>query len=97
MIHYTCDCCKRELEADELRYVVRMEVFAALDPAADEELEDDRDHLQEIQDVLARTDVDDADSLYEQRRYDLCPLCRKRFLQHPLGREFSKQLDFSAN
>jgi len=97
MIHYTCDCCKRELAADELRYVVRMEVFAALDPAAEEELEDDRDHLQEIQDVLARTDVDDADTLYEQRRYDLCPTCRKRFMQHPLGREFSKQLDFSAN
>ena len=45
MIHYTCDLCKRELDCeDSLRYVVKMEVYAAFDPSALDEAEDDRDH-----------------------------------------------------
>ena len=33
MIHYSCDCCKRIIDLqEELRYVVRMEVYAAMDP-----------------------------------------------------------------
>ncbi len=46
MIHYSCDCCKRELAPEDLRYVVKMEVYAAFDPNALEEAADDRDHLQ---------------------------------------------------
>jgi hypothetical protein len=30
-------------------------------------------------------------------RFDLCPECRKKFLKNPLGREHSKQFDFSKN
>ena len=57
MIHHSCDCCKRALEADDLRYVVKMEVYAAFDPAATDELDDDRDHLQEIQEILQHSPV----------------------------------------
>jgi hypothetical protein len=58
MVHYTCDCCKRPIDPDrELRYVVRVEVYASLDPV-EEELDDDRDYLQEIQDILEQ--IDDA-------------------------------------
>jgi hypothetical protein len=101
MIHYSCDCCKRRLNPDDLRYVVKMEVYAAFDPDAKDELEDDRDHLLEIQEILQRCE-DAADpqigsDVYEQLRFDLCPECRKKFLKHPLGRELSKQLDFSKN
>jgi len=100
MIHYSCDCCKRELDAEDLRYVVKMEVFAACDPAA-EDLDDDRDHLQEIQEILQRSgDLSDpqiGEEVYEQLRFDLCPECRKKFLKNPLGRELSKQFDFSKN
>jgi hypothetical protein len=35
--------------------------------------------------------------VYEQLRFDLCPECRKKFLKNPLGREYSKQFDFSKN
>ena len=35
MIRYICDLCRRELQAEEdLRYVVKIEVYAAFDPAA---------------------------------------------------------------
>jgi hypothetical protein len=100
MIKYCCDLCKREIDPeDELRYVVKMEVYAALDPLALEE--DDRDHLQEIQDVLERAEDLESDQIgddvYQQLRFDLCPECRRKFLKNPLGRESTKVLNFSEN
>ena len=101
MIHYSCDCCKRVLDPEDLRYVVKMEVYAAFDPSAMDELDDDRDHLQEIQEILQRSD--DANDpqishdVYEQLRFDLCIECRKKFVKNPLGREHPKQFDFSKN
>ena len=102
MIRYSCDLCKRELSPEsDLRYVVKMEVYAALDPALTEEADDDRDHLQEIQDILER--LDDAendqigDDVYQQMRFDLCPQCRRKFAKNPLGREVVKIFGFSNN
>lgn len=99
MIHFSCDLCKRPLDPeDDLRYVVKMEVFAAFDPV---EIDDDRDNLQEIQDILER--MDDAqderieDDVYQQMRFDLCPDCRKRFVKNPLGRKQAEKLHFSNN
>ncbi len=103
MIHYSCDLCKRLIDAeDDLRYVVKMEVYAALDPAVESDPgSDDHDHLQEMQDILQRMDETGSDSVgedvYQQLRFDLCPECRKKFVKNPLGREFAKQFDFSKN
>ncbi len=100
MIHYMCDCCKRVLESDYLCYVVKMEVYAALDLPSAYDLEDDRDYLQEIQDILASSeDANDpriSDDVYEHLRFDLCPDCRKKFTKNPLGRGH-KQFNFSKN
>ena len=102
MIHHSCDSCKQIIDPREnLRYVVRMEVYAAMEPVENEDSDDDRDHLAEIQDILEC--VDDADSdrigddVYQQLRFDLCPECRKKFLSNPIVREPSKQLNFSEN
>ena len=86
MIRYSCDLCKRDLDPeDDLRYVVKIEVYAAFDPTATSEDENDRDHLQEIQDILeCLEDADDnqiGDDVYQQLRFDLCPECRKKFLK----------------
>jgi len=102
MIRYSCDLCKRDLDPEEdLRYVVKVEVYAAFDPAASGDEDDDRDHLQEIQDVLERMeDVENdqiGEDVYQQLRFDLCPECRKKFLKNPLGREVVKAFGFSDN
>jgi hypothetical protein len=102
MIRYSCDLCKRELDSEvDLRYVVKIEVYAAYDPEATSEDENDRDHLQEIQDILeCLEDADDdqiGNDVYQQMRFDLCPECRKKFLQNPLGRETAKAFGFSSN
>ncbi len=102
MIHYCCDVCQRTIDSEnELRYVVRMEVYAAMDASADREDAGDRDHLEEIQDILQRVEDDESDRIdndvYQQLRFDLCPECRVRFLKNPLARETIKQFHFSPN
>ena len=102
MIRYYCDLCKRDLDPErDLRYVVKVEVYAAFDPTVADDEDDDRDHLQEIQDILER--LGDAESeqvgddVYKELRFDLCPECRRKFVKNPLGRETAKVLDFSEN
>jgi len=102
MIRYSCDLCKRAIDPQEdLRYVIKMEVYAAFDPIASLEDEDDRDHLQEIQDILERLEESEddriGDDVYQQLRFDLCPECRKKFIENPLGREVAKVFGFSDN
>jgi hypothetical protein len=102
MIRYCCDLCHRELDPEEdLRYVVKMEVYAAFDPMVADEESDERNHLQEIQDILEQLEEDDSDQIgadvYRQLRFDLCPECHKKFVKNPLGRETAKLFNFSQN
>jgi hypothetical protein len=99
MIQYSCDLCKRPLDPqDDLRYVVKVEVYAAFDPV---EMDDDTDNLQEIHEILERIEDVASDEIgedvYQQLRFDLCPECRKKFLKNPLGRKLVEQFDFSQN
>lgn len=102
MIHHTCDRCKRVLDPEEdLRYVVKMEMFAAMEPLDVDEIEDDRDHLLEIHEMLERMEDSESeligDDVYQKKRFDLCSDCYKEFAKSPLGREPARQLDFSQN
>jgi len=99
MIHFTCDCCKRLIDLEqEVRYVVRMEVFAAAD-ASDIDADSDRDYLQEIEDMLTHDAAENEldQDVYQQVRFDLCGDCRERFISNPLGRGAAVELGFSNN
>ena len=84
-----------------MRYVVRMEVEAVMDPIHGEDLQDDRDHLLEIDEILERVDASESDAIgddiYQKRRYDLCPQCFRNFNLNPLGRERRATVGFSQN
>jgi hypothetical protein len=104
MIHYSCDLCHRPLEASDLRYVVRIEMYPALDPPEEEEWDDDRDYLSEIhesleQDFAPAGEAQEEECLdaYRELHFDLCARCRKKFARDPLGRDLLKQLQFSKN
>jgi hypothetical protein len=102
MIHYTCDRCKRVIDPEqELRYIVRMEIEAVMDPMHEQEVADDRDHLLEIDEILERVDADEcpaiAEEVYQKRRYDLCPQCCRKVSANPLARERKVSLGFSHN
>lgn len=101
MIHYTCDYCKRPLETEhELRYVVRMEVYAAMDESEDTP-DLDADQLQDVEDMLeGLSEANDEEfeaAIYKQLRFDLCSECRERFMRDPIGRQISTHFDFSEN
>jgi hypothetical protein len=103
MIHFVCDVCKCEISPEQdLRYVVRMEVYAALDDGPGG-IDEDRDHLEEIHEILERSDDNDlgnqqlGEHVYQQLRFDLCSECRKKFIRDPLGRRIVGHLDFSKN
>jgi len=101
MIHYTCDRCKRVLGPNELRYVVRLEVQAALDAGEDDDESEDRDYLLELNENLERSeDLNDelvGDEIYQRQRHDLCRSCFEKFVRDPLGTDPAKQLNFSKN
>jgi len=102
MIHYTCDRCKRVIDSEqELRYIVRMEIEASMDPVHEHEVADDRDHLMEIDEILDRVEAEESDAIcddvYHKRRYDLCPQCYRKFAANPLARERKASVGFSHN
>lgn len=100
MIHFSCDRCKRVLDPeDDVRYVVRLEIYAAFDPVDVDEVEDDRDHLVEIQEMLEQIDDETAclDEASQKQRFDLCSDCYKEYIRNPVGRETVAHLDFSQN
>lgn len=100
MIHFSCDLCKGELDPNhDVAYVVRMEVYPA--PSEARRVDDDRDHLEDVQEILERFEEFDADGRlpendsYQTRRFELCSECCRRFLKEPLGRRHAPQFDFS--
>ena len=102
MIHYSCDRCKRVLDPEEdLRYVVKIEVQAVMEPLEFDEVEDDRDHLVEIQEILERLEDGESDAIgddvYQKRRFDLCAECFRHYIQNPIGREATAHFGFSQN
>ncbi|MFK7769783.1 MAG: hypothetical protein AB8B55_21425 [Mariniblastus sp.] len=102
MIHYSCDRCKRSIQPDEeLRFSVNIEIQVNLDPS-DFEAEEDRDHLEELNEILGRLDDTDRDeisqSAYQKRHFDLCSDCHREYVQNPLALDASvKHGFFSKN
>ena len=101
MIHYSCDRCRRSLHMDEeIRYSVSIEIQVALD-STEFEMGDDRDHLNELQEILERLDETEKEEIsrfaYQRRRFDLCSNCHREYLKNPLGMDTTANLGFSEN
>lgn len=102
MIHYSCDRCKRMIDAThEVRHVVKIETQAVVEPLVTDESEDDRDHLAEIHEMLESMDLDDEqldmDEEHRKLSYDLCSDCYRKYIQDPLGTEVPLHVGFSHN
>ena len=103
MLHVTCDLCGKELSpGEDHHFVVRMEVFAAHDPAKITEADLDDDHLEAVSELIR--DIEDGnieagstEPSYRRFRYDLCPECHKKFVRDPLSKDAAQKFDFSEN
>ena len=100
MLHISCDLCRKEISSESnFRYIVKMEVFAAHDPAEITEEDLDEDHMEAISQLLRDDSGDDLEVAAPRKnfRYDFCPECHQKFLRDPLGREGVQKFDFSKN
>src|SRR4051812_6757655 len=92
MMHFTCDVCGKELRAkNDARFVVKIETYAAHDPAALTEEDLDEDHMEAIGELLR--DMEESQESFElpparqDFRFDLCPDCHHKFAHDPLGKD----------
>ena len=103
MLHFSCDICGKDLTADAApRFVVKMEAFAATDPAQLTDEDMDADHIEEMAQLLNAIEdgLEDAPELLptcQKLRFDLCPECYRKFVKDPLGRDAANRFDFSKN
>ena len=92
MSGFVCDRCGKPLLVDEdVRYVLKMEVFAAYDPmeVTSEDLAGDhRKAIAELLEKMKEMDAEEAeDGIYKRMEFDLCQACQREFLKNPLGKE----------
>lgn len=102
MQHFSCDICGKDLTCESSRFVVKMDAHAATDPArlTDDDLE--ADHIEEMAQLLSEIEDGETDApellpACRQMRFDLCPMCYRKFVKDPLGREAASRLNFSEN
>jgi hypothetical protein len=101
MHHYTCDLCQRRLDPEnDGSYVVRMEVSLA-ENCKNVPIDDDRDHLEEFNEILERYEEfeDDGpilgDNNFLKKEFHLCSRCGKTFMQAPLGKQLPQRFELS--
>lgn len=107
MRHFTCDLCGRDLSATAAeRFVVKLEVVPAFAPAELTEADLDVDPVSAMADLLAELEdsceypVLPAAPAGHKAEYDLCPVCRPKFVADPFnrdGRDGRRKLRFSTN
>ena len=96
MIKYVCDICgKPLLEEDDVRYVVKIEVYSAYESSD----ADDYDEADAVEEILGGPeDPEQADDDgFVSFRFDLCPDCHKRYLEDPLFKKTHRRIGFSDN
>lgn len=88
MLNRVCDRCGQPLEEGALRYVARIQVYAAYDPLqiTFEDLEED--HEAKIRQILEACQNMSEEELmrdvYVEFSFDLCPPCQKAYIKDPL-------------
>ena len=84
-----CDGCGAGLLIEsDVRYLVKIEVYAAYDPLEITREDLARDHRQEMARLLESMSRQDPQELQDQVhrsfQFDLCPSCQRRYLEDPL-------------
>ena len=94
MITHICDRCGRPLEQGQLRYIAKIEVFAAADPleiTLDDLLRDTRRELDEaLEECEKLTEEELMRDVYVQFQFDLCRSCQKSYVTDPMSVAISR-------
>jgi len=89
MITHICDRCGRPLEQGQLRYIAKIEVFAAADPlviSLDDLLRDTRREMDDaLEECEKLTEEELMRDVYVQFQFDLCRSCQKSYVADPMS------------
>ena len=87
-MHRFCDRCGQEIIAGSLRYVARIQVFAAYDPLEITFEDLTRDYSDEIRKIAEQckefTEAELMRDVYVDFEFDLCLACQKAYVKDPL-------------
>jgi len=96
--YYTCDMCGARIEPVELRYVLKMNLFAAYDTMKIEPSDLERDYEEEIHKLIEKMEgmnpKELEEDVFKQLVFDLCRNCQQKFLKNPLGPSGKTAEDF---
>lgn len=89
MITRICDKCGQPIEEGALRYVAKIQVYAAYDPLNITFEDLAQDHTEEIKKIAEQcrelTEEELMRDVYVEFTFDLCPTCQKAFIADPLS------------
>ena len=89
MKYYSCDMCGARIETSELRYVLKMNIFAAYDTMKLELSDLEKDYSDEIQNLIEKmkemSPKELEEDVFKELKFDLCRKCQQKFLKSPLG------------
>ncbi len=88
MVNRICDRCGKAIQKNELRYVAKIQVYAAYDPLEITFSDLMRDHTGEINQLLQQceglTEEELMRDVHVQFQFDLCRACQKAYVAAPL-------------
>ena len=89
MKSYRCDLCGAELTSKDLRYIVKINIYAAYDTleiSLEDLLKDHQEEMKELLEKLSQCDPKKLeDDVFKHFNFDLCRSCQQKFIQDPLG------------
>lgn len=93
MITHICDRCGRPMEQAELRYIAKIQVYAAPTPITitpEDLLTDQKRKIKDLQEQCERMTEDELmRDVHVEFQYDLCRRCQKTFITNPLAGQSS--------
>ena len=83
-----CNRCGELIEEGALRYIAKIQVYAAYDPLNIDFEDTTRDHTNEIREILKRCqDLSEEElmqDVYVDFQFDLCRPCQRFYIKEPL-------------
>ena len=84
----TCDRCGRRISKNAVRYIAKIQVYAAYDPLEITSNELLRDHTKDIERLLKQCERMSEEELmrgvYVDFEFNLCARCQKVYISNPL-------------
>jgi hypothetical protein len=88
MVTIICDRCGQPMDKGQLRYVAKIQVFAAYDPLEISFDDLTKDTRAEIRKLLKQMEGKSEEELMKEVfvafEFDLCPACQREYVREPL-------------